>query len=80
METAGAKVEVLDLERGCDVTKEEQVKEAFARIGTIDILVNNAGRAARKPAVELTKQDWDAVVDLNLDRGLPLLAARASLS
>jgi NAD(P)-dependent dehydrogenase (short-subunit alcohol dehydrogenase family) len=66
LEKAGAKVEVLDLERGCDVTKEEQVKAAFDRIGAIDILVNNAGRAARKPAVELTKQDWDAVVDLNL--------------
>jgi NAD(P)-dependent dehydrogenase (short-subunit alcohol dehydrogenase family) len=66
LQDAGAKVHSLDLQSGCDVTNETQVKDAFARIGTIDILVNNAGRAARKPAVELTKQDWDAVVDLNL--------------
>jgi len=66
LESVGAKVEVLDLERGTDVTEEEQVKEAFARIGTIDILVNNAGRAVRKSAVEVKKEDWDAVIELNL--------------
>jgi len=66
LESVGAKVEVLDLERGIDVTKEAQVKEAFARIGEIDILVNNAGRAVRKPAVEVKKDDWDAVIELNL--------------
>ena len=66
LEKAGARVEVLDLERACDVTDEAQVKDAFARIGTIDILVNNAGRAVRKSAVEVRKEDWDAVLDLNL--------------
>jgi NAD(P)-dependent dehydrogenase (short-subunit alcohol dehydrogenase family) len=66
LESVGAKVEVLDLERGTDVTNEEQVKEAFARIGTIDILVNNAGRAVRKTALEVKKADWDAVLELNL--------------
>jgi NAD(P)-dependent dehydrogenase (short-subunit alcohol dehydrogenase family) len=66
MESAGARVEVLDLERGCDVTDEAQVKQAFERIGAIDILVNNAGRAVRKSAVEVKKEEWDAVLDLNL--------------
>ena len=63
---AGAHVEVLDVESGCDVTDEAQVKQAFARIGEVDILVNNAGRAARKPALELTVEEWDAVMALNL--------------
>jgi len=63
---AGARVEVLDLETGCDVTDESQVKKAFERIGTIDILVNNAGRAVRKPAVELSGKEWDDVIALNL--------------
>jgi NAD(P)-dependent dehydrogenase (short-subunit alcohol dehydrogenase family) len=66
LERAGARVEVLDIERGCDVTDEAAVAAAFARIGSIDILVNNAGRAVRKPAVELAKTEWDAVIDLNL--------------
>jgi len=29
--------------------------------------VNNAGRAVRKPAVELEKEEWDAVIELNLE-------------
>lgn len=66
LEKAGARVEVLDLETGCDVTDEARVKQVFARIGAFDILVNNAGRAVRKSAVEVKKEEWDAVLDLNL--------------
>jgi len=62
----GARAESLDVAEGCDVTDEHAVKAAFERIGEIDILVNNAGRAARKPAVDLQKSEWDAVLDLNL--------------
>jgi NAD(P)-dependent dehydrogenase (short-subunit alcohol dehydrogenase family) len=62
----GARAEVLDLENGCDVTDEQAVKAAFERLGGFDILVNNAGRAARKPAVELERSEWDAVLELNL--------------
>jgi NAD(P)-dependent dehydrogenase (short-subunit alcohol dehydrogenase family) len=65
-EKAGAKVHVLDILGGVDVTDEAKVKSAFEKIGEIDILVNNAGRAARKPAVELSAQDWDAVIALNV--------------
>jgi NAD(P)-dependent dehydrogenase (short-subunit alcohol dehydrogenase family) len=65
-EKAGARVEVLDIESGCDVTDEKQVEKALARIGGMDILVNNAGRAVRKSAVEVKKEDWDAVIGLNL--------------
>ena len=69
-EKAGAKVGVLDIERGFDVTKEDTVTNALAqtekRLGGIDILVNNAGRAVRKTALEVKKEEWDAVLELNL--------------
>ena len=65
-EQAGAQVHVLDIVNGCDVTDPIQVGKAFEKIQTLDILVNNAGRAARKPAVELTREDWDAVMGLNV--------------
>jgi len=65
-EKAGATVHVLDIENGCDVTDTAQVKRAFEKIQDLDVLVNNAGRAARKPAVELSREDWDAVIALNL--------------
>jgi NAD(P)-dependent dehydrogenase (short-subunit alcohol dehydrogenase family) len=63
---SGARVEVLDLETGCDITDETQVEKAFSRIGTIDILVNNAGTAIRRTALEVKKEEWDTVINLNL--------------
>jgi NAD(P)-dependent dehydrogenase (short-subunit alcohol dehydrogenase family) len=70
LEGAGARAISLDISTGCDVTDEKSVARAFAEVeaehGGIDILVNNAGRANRKPASELSREEWDAVVDLNL--------------
>jgi NAD(P)-dependent dehydrogenase (short-subunit alcohol dehydrogenase family) len=62
----GACAVSLDIAEGCDVTDESAVKAAFERIGEVDLLVNSAGRAARKPAVELPKNEWEAVLELNL--------------
>jgi NAD(P)-dependent dehydrogenase (short-subunit alcohol dehydrogenase family) len=67
---AGATAISLDLSTGVDVTDENAVARAFAEAerkhGGIDILVNNAGRAARKPAVELSREEWEGVIELNL--------------
>ena len=65
-EQAGARVHVLDVAQGVDVTDEAAVKEAYERIGAFDILVNNAGRAVRRTALAVTKNEWDAVLELNL--------------
>jgi gluconate 5-dehydrogenase len=40
--------------------------EIFARYGTPDILVNSAGMQRRGPAVDLTLDDWNAVMTLNV--------------
>ncbi len=54
----------------CDVTNAEQVEAAFdeaaSALGGIDILVNNAGTAVRKTALELSLEQWDLVMDLNV--------------
>jgi NAD(P)-dependent dehydrogenase (short-subunit alcohol dehydrogenase family) len=63
---AGARAEALDIETGCDVTDEEQVQAAFGRIGEIDFLVNNAGKAIRKDALQITRDEWQSVQDLNV--------------
>jgi gluconate 5-dehydrogenase len=45
---------------------EEFAEAAMAAAGRIDILVNNAGCNVRKPAVEVSWDDWNLVVDTNL--------------
>src|SRR3954463_7430047 len=67
----GARVVSLDVTTGCDVTDERAIMQAFAQAerehGGIDFLVNNAGRANRKPATELTREEWQQVIDLNVN-------------
>jgi 2-dehydro-3-deoxy-D-gluconate 5-dehydrogenase len=63
---AGAETLVLPL----DVTNRGQIDElvtsAIARFGQIDILVNNAGVNVPKLALDVTEEDWDRVLDINL--------------
>lgn len=51
------------------------VSAAHEALGTIDILVNNAGCNIRKPAVDVTWDDWNTILDTNL-RG-PFFVAQA---
>lgn len=54
----------------CDVTSsaqvEEMVKRTVAVFGRLDILVNNAGIVTYKPFLELSEEDWDKVLNVNL--------------
>jgi len=54
----------------CDVTKIEDFRNVIRTVaelwGKIDILVNNAGTAITQKAVDLTEEEWDRVVDLDL--------------
>ncbi|MBQ1291739.1 MAG: gluconate 5-dehydrogenase [Lachnospiraceae bacterium] len=65
----------------CDVTNEEAVnafvKDVEEKVGTIDILVNNAGIIKRIPMVEMTKAQWDMVI--NVDLTGPFLCSKAVL-
>jgi gluconate 5-dehydrogenase len=44
----------------------QMVDGVMARYGKIDILVNNAGCNVRKPALEISWEDWNKVLDTNL--------------
>lgn len=44
----------------------DMVDEAVSTLGGIDILINNAGVNIPKPALEVTEEDWDQVIDTNL--------------
>ncbi|MBB6127788.1 SDR family oxidoreductase [Mucilaginibacter lappiensis] len=53
-----------------DVSHEDQVKAMFAQMyaqyGTIDILVNNAGLQKDSRFVDMTLDDWNTVISINL--------------
>jgi glucose 1-dehydrogenase len=53
-----------------DVSKEDQVQAMFRQMkeafGTIDILVNNAGIQKDAPFMDMTLDEWQLVLDVNL--------------
>ncbi len=54
-----------------DLTDRNQAKAAITAcqeaFGKIDVLVNNAGTIRRAPLLEYKEDDWDAVMDINLN-------------
>ena len=53
-----------------DVSKQDQVKAMFQMaietFGTVDILVNNAGLQKDAPFIDMSLEDWQFVLDVNL--------------
>jgi NAD(P)-dependent dehydrogenase (short-subunit alcohol dehydrogenase family) len=53
-----------------DVSSLAQVQAAFAeaidRMGSVDVLINNAGISIRHGFLEITPEEWDQVLDVNL--------------
>ena len=66
IESAGGRARALrlDVTQGAQVI--EAVREAESALGSIDILVNNAGITLEKKTVDVTDEDWDAVLATNL--------------
>jgi 2-dehydro-3-deoxy-D-gluconate 5-dehydrogenase len=54
------------------------VEATVDSLGAVDIMVCNAGLNVRKPTLEITEEDWDAVLDVNL-RGVFFSAQAAAL-
>jgi NAD(P)-dependent dehydrogenase (short-subunit alcohol dehydrogenase family) len=54
-----------------DVTAPADVERVLAasldHFGAVDVLVNNAGACVHAPALDVTPEDWRAVMDVNLD-------------
>ncbi|WP_299597359.1 2-dehydro-3-deoxy-D-gluconate 5-dehydrogenase KduD [uncultured Microbulbifer sp.] len=56
---------------GCDQSQPEQINALFqeveSRFGRLDVLINNAGTIRRAPAVDYSDDDWNAVMDTNIN-------------
>ncbi|GAC1653442.1 MAG: hypothetical protein NVS9B1_02690 [Candidatus Dormibacteraceae bacterium] len=77
-DTAAAQVGPAAVGVGADLSTAAGVEHLFeatlSTFGRIDILVNNAGMPMVRPALELTLEEWQRTLDLNLTA--PLLCAQ----
>jgi len=67
LEEQGIKIEIFK----ADVSKREEVKAlvkfALDKFKNIDVLINNAGIAQVKPFVDITDEDWQKMMQVNLN-------------
>ena len=66
IKSLGRRAVSLDLDVRDHASIQRMAEEAQAAFGQIHILVNNAGCNVRKPALDVTWDDWNLVLDTNL--------------
>ena len=66
-----------------DLTIEEDIEHLTEEVsntyGTVDVLVNNAGALINKPFENLTKEDWQKMINVNLLTAVDLTRSLLSL-
>jgi NAD(P)-dependent dehydrogenase (short-subunit alcohol dehydrogenase family) len=77
IEGTGRKAIALELDVRDADSIAQMFEQAISICGHIDILVNNAGCNVRKPALDVSWQDWNQVLDTNL-RGSFFVAQAAA--
>jgi NAD(P)-dependent dehydrogenase (short-subunit alcohol dehydrogenase family) len=77
IEHCGRKAVAIALDLRSEAAIARAVEQAVATLGAIDLLVNNAGRPLQKPAAEVTWEEWNDVIDINLKGSFFLSAAFA---
>src|SRR5690242_7644504 len=66
VESLGRKALPLALDVRQQESIHKMVEAAVGHYGKIDILVNNAGCNVRKPALQVSWEDWNLILDTNL--------------
>ena len=66
IEALGRRVIPVELEITDLASIRKGVKEVERKLGPITLLVNNAGINIPRPATEVTEEQWDQILDINL--------------
>lgn len=66
IESLGRKAFAVELDVHCQDSIKNMVSEAIGHYGKIDILVNNAGCNVRKPALDVSWDEWNLILNTNL--------------
>ncbi len=66
VERTGKRAKVFRLEITSKKSADEMANTAREELGGLDILVNAAGINIRKEVLDITDEDWDPVIDVNL--------------
>ena len=66
VEALGRRAVAIELDVRSEDSIRSMVRNAAAAYAHLDILVNNAGCNVRKPAVDVTWDDWNLILDTNL--------------
>ncbi|HEY4553042.1 MAG TPA: 2-dehydro-3-deoxy-D-gluconate 5-dehydrogenase KduD [Bacillaceae bacterium] len=77
IEETGQRIEFFQADMSDRAAVKEIVPECLNVFGKVDILVNNAGTILRSPLVEYKEEDWDAVMEVNIN-SLYLLSQEAA--
>ena len=64
--STGVRVAALALDLGSQDSIDAAFAGALSELGRLDVLVNNAGAHGRKPAVDITRDDWEGMFSPNL--------------
>ena len=67
VESLGRKIVFVQGDLTKKETRDKVVSTCLEEFGKIDILVNNAGTTRRAPLLEYKDEDWQAVMDINLN-------------
>lgn len=66
IESSGGRILALQMDLAVDGNLELLVNKTVGHFGTVDILVNNAGIILPKPFLEVTLDEWDRTMNINL--------------
>lgn len=77
VEAMGQRIKFLRIDLTEPEAANKIINEAMEAFGRVDILVNNAGTIRRAPLLEYKVEDWDAVMDVNLNSVFKLSQAAA---